>query len=214
MEMSSNLFLRLFLFMFLLNTTIALEVDFYNKACPQVENIIKATLKTKFNEDPTLPASLVRLHFHDCFVQGCDASILLDDSEKVSSEKNALPNKNSLRGYEVIDEMKSQLEQVCPETVSCADILALSARDSIEQIRFSTGGPSWKVLMGRKDSVGANFNGVSEALPSPGFNLQKLEEFFLVKGLGTSDLVALSGAHTLGVARCRFSIGLGITIHV
>lgn len=64
------------------------------------------------------------------YVQGCDASVLLDDSATVVSEKNAGPNKNSIRGFEVIDEIKEKLEQVCPHTVSCADILALAARDS------------------------------------------------------------------------------------
>jgi len=58
-------------------------------------------------------------------------SILLDKNSAFKSEKEAGPNKNSLRGYEVIDEIKAKLEQVCPHTVSCADILALAARDSV-----------------------------------------------------------------------------------
>lgn len=56
--------------------------------------------------------------------------MLLDDHPTFVSEKKAVPNKNSLRGFEVIDEIKSKLEQACPKTVSCADILALSARGS------------------------------------------------------------------------------------
>lgn len=62
--------------------------------------------------------------------QGCDASILLDDSRTIVSEKNSGPNKNSVRGFKVIDEIKSRLEEACPQTVSCADILALAARGS------------------------------------------------------------------------------------
>lgn len=62
--------------------------------------------------------------------QGCDASLLLDDSTTIVSEKNSNPNKNSVRGYEVIDEIKAKLEEACPQTVSCADILALAARGS------------------------------------------------------------------------------------
>lgn len=62
--------------------------------------------------------------------QGCDASILLEDSARIVSEKNSGPNKNSVRGFEVIDKIKSKLEEACPQTVSCADILALAARGS------------------------------------------------------------------------------------
>ena len=63
-------------------------------------------------------------------LQGCDASVLLDDSATIVSEKKSLPNRNSLRGFEVIDEIKAKLEEACPQTVSCADIVALAARGS------------------------------------------------------------------------------------
>jgi hypothetical protein len=62
--------------------------------------------------------------------QGCDASILLDSSGSIVSEKRSNPNRDSARGFEVIDEIKAALEAACPGTVSCADILALTARDS------------------------------------------------------------------------------------
>lgn len=64
-------------------------------------------------------------------MQGCDASVLLDDSANFVGEKTAAPNLNSLRGFDVIDAIKSDLESVCLETVSCADILATAARDSV-----------------------------------------------------------------------------------
>ncbi|KAH1096590.1 hypothetical protein J1N35_013511 [Gossypium stocksii] len=63
-----------------------------------------------------MAASLLRLHFHDCF--GCDGSVLLDGTEDFTSEKTALPNLNSLRGFEVINTIKLKLESVYPQTVS------------------------------------------------------------------------------------------------
>lgn len=67
----------------------------------------------------------------DVMHQGCDASVLLDDTQTFTGEKNAAPNRNSLRSFEVIDAIKSQIETVCRATVSCADILALAARAGV-----------------------------------------------------------------------------------
>ena len=70
-------------------------------------------------------------------MQGCDASILLDstDDQNKDNEKAAGPNR-SLSGYEFIDEIKAKLEEECPGVVSCADILALAARDAVSyQVR-------------------------------------------------------------------------------
>ena len=62
--------------------------------------------------------------------------MLLDDTTSFKGEKTAAPNANSLRGYEVIDTIKSQLESQCPGVVSCADILAVAARDSVVKVSY------------------------------------------------------------------------------
>lgn len=61
--------------------------------------------------------------------QGCDGSILLDGDD--DAEKSALPNVNSVRGFDVIDTIKSSVESACSGVVSCADILAIAAKYSV-----------------------------------------------------------------------------------
>ncbi|WZZ40090.1 hypothetical protein YC2023_036349 [Brassica napus] len=131
---------------------------------------------------------------------GCDASILLDTSASFRTEKDALPNANSARGFNVIDRMKTQIERACPRTVSCADILTIASQVSV----VLSGGPSWSVPLGRRDGLQAFFDGANTLLPSPFFTLDELKASFAFAGLNrTSDLVALSGAHTFGRAQCQ-----------
>jgi peroxidase len=67
--------------------------------------------------------------------QGCDASLLLDDTATTPGEKNAGPNAGgSTFGFDIIDNVKTQVEAACPGVVSCADILALAARDSVNLV--------------------------------------------------------------------------------
>ncbi|KAK7376769.1 hypothetical protein VNO80_02185 [Phaseolus coccineus] len=175
-----------------------LSPQFYQFSCPQANDIVMSVLEKAIAKDMRMAASLLRLHFHDCFVQGCDASILLDDSTRIVSEKNSGPNKNSVRGFEVIDEIKSRLEEACPQTVSCADILALAARGST----VLSGGPNWELPLGRRDSKTASLRGSNKNIPPPNATIETLITFFKRQGLDEVDLVALSGAHTIGVARC------------
>lgn len=143
-------------------------------------------------------ASLLRLFFHDCFVNGCDGSLLLDDTSSFTGEKRAAPNFNSARGFEVVDNIKSAVEKACPGVVSCADILAIAARDSTEIL----GGPSWNVKLGRRDARTASQAAANNSIPPPTSNLNALISSFSAVGLSTKDLVALSGSHTIGQARC------------
>nr|QID59360.1 ascorbate peroxidase [Camellia sinensis] len=159
---------------------------------------IKTAVNSAVSSEARMGASLLRLHFHDCFVNGCDASVLLDDNSTFTGEKTATPNANSLRGFDVIDTIKSQVESSCPGVVSCADILAVAARDSV----VALGGPSWTVQLGRRDSTTASLSAANSNIPGPTLNLSALITAFSNKGLSANEMVALSGSHTIGQARC------------
>ncbi|CAA7035481.1 unnamed protein product [Microthlaspi erraticum] len=167
---------------------LVLDFGLYRSTCPEAESIVYSWVETAVSQDPRMAASLLRLHFHDCFV----------NAKGLVGEKTAPPNLNSLRGFEVIDSIKSDLESVCPETVSCADILAMAARDSV----VVSGGPNWEVEVGRKDSRTASKQAATTSLPSPNSTVPTLISTFQNLGLSQTDMVALSGGHTLGKARC------------
>ncbi|CAN6555952.1 unnamed protein product [Malus baccata var. baccata] len=172
-----------------------LSTDFYKATCPDVLKIVRREVLNAVKSEMRMAASLLRLHFHDCFVNGCDASLLLDGTD---SEKNARPNLNSARGFEVVDRIKSSVESSCSGVVSCADILAIAARDSV----LLSGGNSWKVLLGRRDGLVANQSGANSGLPAPTEALDIIISKFAAVGLNITDVVSLSGAHTIGLARC------------
>jgi peroxidase len=168
-----------------------LSSTFYDTSCPNALSTIRTAVNAAVAQEARMGASLLRLHFHDCFVQGCDASVLLNDTN--GGEQNAIPNAGSLRGFGVIDNIKAQLEALCPQTVSCADILTVAARDSV----VALGGPSWTVPLGRRDSTNSNATGANSDLPPPSFNLDQLINSFgnNNKNFTVIDMVALSGTY-------------------
>nr|XP_016500476.1 PREDICTED: peroxidase 27-like isoform X2 [Nicotiana tabacum] len=173
------------------------EVGFYKKTCPNVEAIVKQTTAHYISRAPTLAAPLLRMHFHDCFVRGCDGSVLLNSTKGNQAEKDAIPNQ-SLRGFQVIDAAKSALEQECPGIVSCSDILALAARDAVELIN----GPTWAVPLGRRDGRVSILLDALKNLPTPFDNFTTLKTTFGSLGLNVKDLAVLSGGHTIGMSHC------------
>ncbi|KAK2386617.1 peroxidase P7 [Trifolium repens] len=200
MAHSPNSYVTFALVFLLIGTSSAqLSENFYSKKCPKVFDTVKSVVRSAVAKEPRIGASLLRLFFHDCFVDGCDGSILLDDTSSFRGEKTAAPNNNSVRGYEVIDAIKSKVEAICPGVVSCADIVAITARDSVVIL----GGPFWNVKVGRRDSRTANFNAANTGvIPPPTSNLNNLISTFKAQGLSAKDMVALSGAHTIGKSRC------------
>lgn len=175
-----------------------LSPTFYSRACPKLLPTVKSAVQSAISKETRMGASLLRLHFHDCFVNGCDGSILLDDTSSFTGEKRAAPNFRSARGFEVVDNIKSAVEKACPGVVSCADILAITARDSVAIL----GGPSWNVKLGRRDSRTASQAAANNSIPPPTSSLSQLISSFNAAGLSSKDMVALSGSHTIGQARC------------
>ncbi|XWS72834.1 hypothetical protein CRYUN_Cryun02cG0074300 [Craigia yunnanensis] len=163
-----------------------------------------SAVKQKFQQTfVTAPATL-RLFFHDCFVRGCDASVMLASWNNTAEKDN--PDNLSLAGdgFDTVIKAKAAVDSVpeCRNKVSCADILAMATRDVIAL----TGGPSYAVELGRLDGRISTKASVRHHLPSPDFKLDKLKPMFASHGLTLTDLIALSGAHTIGFSHCsRFS---------
>ncbi|KAB5573916.1 hypothetical protein DKX38_001110 [Salix brachista] len=107
---------------------------YYRETCPMAEQIVRYNLQFAVLKNPRMAASLLRLHFHDCFVM--------------------------------------------------------------------RGGPCWEVYLGRKDSLKASFDGANQLIPAPNSSLETLISNFKQHGLDIGDLVALSGSHTMGKAKC------------
>ncbi|GAY37191.1 hypothetical protein CUMW_027160 [Citrus unshiu] len=181
-----------------------LREDFYRSTCPNVESLVRSAVTKKFTQTfVTAPATL-RLFFHDCFVRGCDASVLLS-SPNNRAEKDH-PEDISLAGdgFDTVVKAKEAVDSdpQCRNKVSCADILALATRDVVSL----AGGPFYKVELGRRDGRISTIASVQHKLPQPDFNLDQLNRMFSSHGLDQTDMIALSGAHTIGFSHCsRFS---------
>ncbi|KAF5735827.1 peroxidase 55-like [Tripterygium wilfordii] len=175
---------------------------FYGSTCPNLEAIVQQAVTTKrIQTFVTIPATL-RLFFHDCFVTGCDASVLIA-SPNGEAEKDAKDNLSLAGdGFDTVVKAKEAVEAQCPSVVSCADILALAARDVV----VLAGGPSFAVELGRRDGLVSQASLVAGNLPEPEFDLAQLNAMFSKNNLTQLDMIALSGAHTLGFSHCdRFA---------
>lgn len=179
-----------------------LRVGYYAETCPDAEAVVRDTMARARAHEARSVASVMRLQFHDCFVnvrprigdairilpflllrraanrsalsrsrfvgfcvcvcvlflfgfslhligrsaviwfvvfeQGCDGSVLMDATPTMAGEKEALSNINSLRSFDVVDEIKEALEERCPGVVSCADIIVMAARDAVALVRTHT----------------------------------------------------------------------------
>ncbi|CAL9194755.1 unnamed protein product [Musa hybrid cultivar] len=202
MELRRSLLVGVVLVVVVVSGEAQLRPNFYQFTCPKVESIVRqAVLKKVRQTFVTVPATL-RLFFHDCFVEGCDASVMIA-SPRGDAEKDA-PDNLSLAGdgFDTVIKAKQAVEARCPGVVSCADVLAIAARDVV----VLSGGPSFTVELGRRDGLISQARRVAGHLPGPDFNLNLLANLFRMNNLTTHDMIALSGAHTVGFSHCsRFA---------
>ncbi|XP_061367013.1 peroxidase P7-like [Gastrolobium bilobum] len=140
-----------------------LSADFYSTSCPELLPIVNKGVIRAIKNETRIGDSLLRLHFYDCFVNGCDASIMLDDTTSFIGEKTAADSNNSARGFNVIHDIKAMVEKSC--------FLA------------------WEEGILPTTASRADANNI---IPAPFLNLSPLRTKFSNKGLSVKDLVPLS----------------------
>ncbi|KAI5321139.1 hypothetical protein L3X38_030210 [Prunus dulcis] len=155
------------------NSKAQLSSTFYTTTCPNVTSVVRGVVEQAQQNDIRIGAKLIQVHFHDCFVNGCDGSIMLDNADGIESEKDAVPNQ-STDGYD-----------------------QLLLKYWFLRMEAQRGKFNWE-----EETVGQPNQSGTTAIPSPFENLEKITKKFSDVGLDSTDLVALSGAHTFGRARC------------
>nr|CAB3451717.1 unnamed protein product [Digitaria exilis] len=150
-----------------------LRRNYYAGVCPDVESIVRAAVTKKYRETFITVGATVYLFFHDCFVDGCDASVIVASTPNNTAEKDH-PVNLSLAGdgFDTVIRAKAAVDAVprCRNRVSCADVLAMATRDAIAL----AGGPSYAVELGRLDGLTSSANSVNGKLAPPSFDLDQL----------------------------------------
>ncbi|KAL6637913.1 hypothetical protein ACP70R_025485 [Stipagrostis hirtigluma subsp. patula] len=178
-----------------------LRQGYYDAVCPDVEKIVRDAVTKKVQAAPVSVGATIRLFFHDCFVEGCDASVILVSTGNNTAEKDHVSNLSLAGdGFDTVIQAKAAVDAVpqCTNQVSCADILAMATRDVIAL----AGGPSYAVELGRLDGLSSTATSVDGKLPPPSFNLDQLTSLFAANNLSQTDMIALSAGHTVGFAHC------------
>ncbi|KAM1593273.1 hypothetical protein ACFX1Z_036656 [Malus domestica] len=174
-----------------------LATDFYRDTCPQAEEVIREQVKLLYKRHKNTAFSWLRNIFHDCAVQSCDASLLLDSTRRSLSEKE-MDRSFGMRNFRYIEEIKEALERECPGVVSCSDILVLSAREGVVRL----GGPFIPLKTGRRDGRRSRAEILEQYLPDHNESMSVVLEKFADMGIDTPGVVALLGAHSVGRTHC------------
>ncbi|KAK6133376.1 hypothetical protein DH2020_032886 [Rehmannia glutinosa] len=153
-----------------------LVINYYRDSCPQAEDIIKEQVKLLYKRHKNTAFSWLRNIFHDCFVESCDASLLLDSTRRVLSEKET-DRSFGMRNFRYIETIKEALERECPGVVSCSDILV--------------GGPYIPLKTGRRDGRKSRADIIEQYLPDHNESISVVLERFANIGIDTPGVVAL-----------------------
>ncbi|XP_011094690.1 peroxidase 21 [Sesamum indicum] len=174
-----------------------LQLNYYSESCPRAEAIIKEQVTKLYQKHGNTAVSWIRNLFHDCIVKSCDASLLLETVNGVESEKTS-SRSFGMRNFKYINTIKDALEKECPMTVSCADIVSLSARDGAVLL----GGPYIEMKTGRRDSKESHAALVDSSIPNHNDTISSVLSTFQSIGIDTEGTVALLGAHSVGRVHC------------
>ncbi|KAL6188298.1 hypothetical protein ACLB2K_039691 [Fragaria x ananassa] len=194
----------LILFLVLLSSSASIEsrlyTNYYSKSCLRFTQIVQDIVTNKQISTPTTAAATLRLFFHDCLHNDCDASVLVSSTPFNKAERDADINL-SLPGdaFDVVVRAKTAVELACPGTVSCADILTVAARDLVTMM----GGPYYSVPLGRRDGKSSRAAAVNGTLLLPTMTISQIIDVFGSRGFSVQEMVALTGAHTIGFSHCK-----------
>ncbi|GMJ15861.1 ascorbate peroxidase 6 [Hibiscus trionum] len=133
-------------------------------------------------------AGVLRLVFHDAGTFEMNES-LGGMNGSIVYELERPENAGLKKSVKVLEKAKQEIDAICP--VSWADMIAVGGAEAVSVC----GGPKIPVTLGRLDSGEPDPEG---KLPQETLDAAGLKQCFQRKGFSTQELVALSGAHTIG----------------
>jgi peroxidase len=102
----------------LLESNPGLAYNFYQSSCPSAESIVRSVTWAQVAADPALPARLLRLHFHDCFVKvrlrPCSLSLSLSIQSIMRVVRPGVGAKGCMLLYRIAYINHSELLRLCP----------------------------------------------------------------------------------------------------